>query len=176
MPPGRTSTLVERLGAPGYLLAALLVVVPLGDYLASVWPLRPGELQWRYASEGLLAGFLLTPYLGLALASSVAAWRGHGRVLQWLGRLTAVTVVVLVGVDGGFVLDVLQLRETVPREALARYDLGAAKTVVEYLLVAVALGVSSVVLVRTGRALRASSARYAQVDRVLVAREDVRGH
>src|SRR5712692_6641542 len=120
MPNGRSSAAVERLVAPGYLLAALLVVVPLVDYLASIWPPRLGEVQWRYASEGLLAGFLLTPYLGLALASGVAAWREHGRALQWFGRLTRVAVAVLVVVSGDFALNVLQLRETVPPAALAR--------------------------------------------------------
>ncbi len=175
MPNGRSSAAVERLVAPGYLLAALLVVVPLVDYLASIWPPRLGEVQWRYASEGLLAGFLLTPYLGLALASGVAAWREHGRALQWFGRLTGVAVAVLVVVSGDFALNVLQLRETVPPAALARYDLGTAKTMLEYLLVALALAASGVGLVRMARALRASGARHAQADRVLVARKDVRG-
>ena len=40
-----------------YLLAALLVVNGVADVLSTVWPLRIGDVVWRYGAAGLLAGF-----------------------------------------------------------------------------------------------------------------------
>ena len=64
----------ESLVAPLYFIAALLIATPLMDFATSVVPLRPGSLEWRFASVGLLSGFLLTPLLGLVIALAVAAY------------------------------------------------------------------------------------------------------
>jgi hypothetical protein len=130
---------LDRLMSAAYFLAALLVVIPAGDYLTNIWVMRTGDLQWRYGSEGLLAGFLLTPCLGLALALALATRRRQGRFLRFLGIVMVLCAVCVVGVCGDFVLNALQLRRSVPQEAVGRLEVGAVKTVVEYVLVLVGL-------------------------------------
>ena len=149
-----SSRATDHLVSAAYVLAALLVVFPGVDYLANTWALRLGDLQWRYGTEGLLAGFLLTPFLGVGLACGLAAWRGHTRLLTTLGLLMLVAAVLLVLVCGDFALNALQLRHSAPPDALARFEVGTAKTVLEYALVVAAFLFSGVAALRAGRQIR----------------------
>jgi len=163
---------MKRMATAGYSLAAMLWVIPTVDYLANVWPLRVGDAQWRYGSEGLLAGFLLTPLLGLALAAGIAAWRGHGRTLRILGWLSGLSVAALLVTWGDFALNVLQVRSSVPQPALNRFDIGATKAIAEYLLVTLGLIISAVALIRTARAMRVD----APSSPLVVARQQPKKH
>ena len=160
----------KRLATAGYALAALLWIIPLIDIVANVWPLRPGDATWRYGSEGLLAGFLLTPFLGLALAAGLAAWRGEGGTLRLLGWLSGCAAGVLVVICGDFALNVLQVRSSIPAPAISRFDLGAAKAAAEYGLVVIGLAIWAFALIRTARAMLAGAPRSPLV----VAREHPR--
>lgn len=144
----------DRLGSAAYLLAALLVVVPIADYVASIWVLRTGDpLQWRYGSEGLLASFLITPCLGLALAIAVATWRGHGRLLMLIGSVMVLAGVLLIPACGDFALNALQLRRSAPPDAVARLEMGTTKTVLEYVFVALVVVFGGFSARRAGRIL-----------------------
>ena len=71
-----------------YLTAALLVLIPIVDFVTSIVPYLPGSSKWRFASSALFAGFLLTPLLGVALAMIVAGLMNHRFVLRWIGILS----------------------------------------------------------------------------------------
>lgn len=160
----------DRLGSAAYLLAALLVVVPIGDYIASIWVLRTGDpLQWRYGSEGLLASFLITPCLGLALAIAVATWRGNVRLLMLIGSVMVLVGVLLVPVCGDFALNALQLRRSAPPDAVARLEMGTAKTILEYVFVAIVLVFGGFSARRAGRTL-SSEPRETRPPHVVVPR------
>jgi hypothetical protein len=62
---------------PAYCVAVLLVVTPLVDLVANVWPPRLSAVEWRFGTFGLLSGFLLTPLLGMVLATAAAALLEH---------------------------------------------------------------------------------------------------
>lgn len=145
---------LKRLATAGYVLVALLWFIPLIDFVGNVWPLRPGDTQWRFGSEGLLAGFLLTPFLGLALAAALAAWRENAGTMRFLGWMAGLAALALIVICGDFALNAVQIRSTIQPPTVHRFDLGAAKAVVEYGLVAVGLVVSCLALTRTARALR----------------------
>ena len=55
---------LRKLAWPLYAVAVLMIVLPLGDLGASVWPPHPMQLQWRFGTFGLVSGFLLTPLFG----------------------------------------------------------------------------------------------------------------
>jgi hypothetical protein len=134
------SDTLRRLAWPTYLVAFLLVAITKMDYLTNVWPLRFGEVQWRYGSMGLLAGFLLTPLLGILFAMVASAILEHRLVLRILAIINVVSVAFLVLIIPFFVLDALQLRGTVNPEALTVFDVGVVKAAVKHLSIAVALG------------------------------------
>lgn len=153
-----------QLASAAYTLAALLVLVPLVDYVANVWPARLTEIGWRYPAEGLFAGFLLTPCLGLALASAVAAWRADFRALRVFSIVMMLGAVGLLPLCIDFVLNAAQLRHTAPPEALGRLKAGVLKVVVQYAFVMAALATSGFTL---GRVARAGAAGDAHVDSAL---------
>ena len=130
---------LRRLQAPVYFVAALMIVTPALDFVANVWPLRPGNLEWRYGTIGLLSGFAMTPLIGMLIVTGTAGLLGHARVLR-VGAIVSLVVAVLLALATVlFVLDVLQFRPTVPLAAVANYDLGSWKAALKHLLVVVAL-------------------------------------
>jgi hypothetical protein len=151
--------MATRLAGPGYLVAALLVALPVLDFGTNVWPAHWGDVAWRYGSVGLFSGFILTPVIGLVLAVVVAAIAGHQTVLRALAVVGIVAAVAIVGASVSFVLDVLQLRGSVQQEARAQFDTGAWKALVKYALVAASLAWFGIAGVRGGRAHGRASAR-----------------
>ena len=134
-------TLSDRLASlagPAYCVAALLVVTPLGDFASGVWPWRATALDWRFASSGLLSGFLLTPLLGALIAISVAAARGSSRLLRLFGIVTlgagAICAVVLMG----FMLDAVQLRSSIPAEQRRSFMDASVKAFLKYVMASAA--------------------------------------
>ena len=95
-----------------YLISALLVFIPLVDFVTSIVPYLPGSTKWRFASGALFAGFLLTPLLGVALAMIVAGLMNHRFVLRWIGILSIVAAVGLVAACALLALDIIELRST----------------------------------------------------------------
>lgn len=135
------SDVERRAWSSVYLLAALLVLEPMGDLLSQVLPLQPSVLAWRFGFLGFFANNLLTPLLGATLAMVAAAYLGHGRALRVFSILSLVVAVVLVVALGGFTLDALQLRRSVQPAMASRYDAGAAIAVAKYLAAIVGFAV-----------------------------------
>lgn len=130
----------EALIAPLYFIAALLIATPLMDFATSVMPLRLGSLEWRFASVGLLSGFLLTPLLGLVIAIAVASYADHMRFLRLLSLFNGAIAIVFLVVLILFVLDIVQLRSVVQDQARAAFQSAATKAVVKHLCFIVAIG------------------------------------
>jgi len=63
----------EALAGPLYAVAAMLLIVPLTDFVLSVPPAQFSSVQWRFATAGLFSGYTVQPILGLALAFVVTA-------------------------------------------------------------------------------------------------------
>jgi uncharacterized membrane protein YfcA len=141
MPETQSNALSERLASlagPAYCVAALLVITPLGDFLSGVWPWRLGAVDWRFASSGLLSGFLLTPLLGALIATLVAAARGSERLLRIFGLATLAISVVCFLVLLAFILDALQVSSRVPApQRRAFYD-ASIKAFLKYVMACVA--------------------------------------
>jgi chromate transport protein ChrA len=135
-----TTDVLRRLAWPTYFVAFLLVVITLMDLVSNIWPLRFGDHQWRYGTLGLLAGFLLTPLLGVVFAMVAAAILEHRVTLRVISILISVTAVLLLLAIPLFGLDAIQLRGTVNPEAKTLFDVGVIKAVIRHLTIAIALG------------------------------------
>jgi len=94
-----------------YLFGLAFMLTAAIDLFTTVWPLRPGEIAWRYGFLGLSAGYLQTPALGFVLIILTAVWQGRPGILRMAGVACLLTALVLIGVMGLFGLDVLQVRQ-----------------------------------------------------------------
>jgi hypothetical protein len=136
----RRTEAIETLAGPLYFVAFLLVAIPALDFVSGILPLRLDNIEWRFATVGLLSGFLLTPILGLLLTIFVAASAGHDllqRVLAYLNLAIALAFLVLLAF---FLLDIVQLRSAVQAESKAQFLSAAWKAVAKHLAFIVALG------------------------------------
>jgi hypothetical protein len=125
---------LASLAGPAYVVAALLVVTPLGDYASGVWPWRVAALDWRFASSGLLSGFLLTPLLGALIAIGVAAARGSERLLRILGIATLAAGSICVVILLAFILDAVQLNSNIPEQQRRAFVDATVKAFLKYVM------------------------------------------
>lgn len=120
-----------------YPLAVLLVLAPLVELMARVWPLRPDSISWRFGALGMAFNVAVTPLLGVFLAIVTAVWLGHrrwGRVVSVLSFAVAALLLIALG---DFALDYLQIRTGVIAEnvdavhaaALRAFALGSASAI-----------------------------------------------
>ncbi|MGQ0538729.1 MAG: hypothetical protein ACT4R6_07260 [Gemmatimonadaceae bacterium] len=123
------------LTGPAYFIAALLVVAPLADFATAVWPWRWAAMDWRFASAGLLSGFLLTPLLGVLVAVGVAISRGHRRLLHVTGVVTTVAGVACLVLLAAFLLDAIQLGAGIPADQRRGFALAIVKAGLKFTLV-----------------------------------------
>ena len=100
----------KHLARAGYLLSALLIIVPLFDTTMQVWPLRLGDERWRFGAVGQLSNLLLIPLLGLLLIIAIATFRDSRRVKRVIGAICAILAVVLAILSVLFILDYFQAR------------------------------------------------------------------
>ena len=141
MPESTSNPLSERLtslAAPAYCVAALLIITPLGDFLSGVWPWRLGAVDWRFASSGLLSGFLLTPLLGALIAIGVAAARGSERPLRIFGIATLALSAFCALVLLLFILDAIQISSQVPAQQRRAFYDASLKAFLKYVMAFVA--------------------------------------
>jgi len=151
MSDSQLETRMSLLAGALYLVGALLLVVTLVDYLATIWPHRPSAVEWRYGSVGLAGGFLLSPLLGLTLILMAGAWSASRSALwttEIVGVVVAVTLVVLSAL---FILDGLQVRASVAEEMKGPFLFGVAKALFKLLTGAAAFFLASVAARRVRR-------------------------
>lgn len=120
------------LAAPFYAFAVLLVATPTIDFVTSIFPMQLRSPQWRFASAGLLSGYLLTPMLGIAIAMTVSAIRGQAGVQRFLSVVNLLLALLLLVLLVSFVLDVMQLNGVVPADGIRAFHAAAAKAVFKY--------------------------------------------
>jgi len=125
---------------PAYCVALLLVVTPLVDLVANVWPPRLGAVEWRFGTFGLLSGFLLTPLLGMVLATGAAALLEHRGAQRTFALLDLAGAALLMIAAVMLSLDWLQMRASIDPATRPAIDIGSVKSIAKHLGVTVALG------------------------------------
>jgi hypothetical protein len=130
----------EALTGPLYVVAGLLFLMPTIDFVMSIGAAQFASVQWRFATVGLLSGYTLTPVLGLALALGVAGMARHAAVQRVLVVVCLSMAVLLVVLSLSFVLDVLQLRATIPADGRPAFQSASIRALVKHVLAAFAFG------------------------------------
>ncbi len=129
----------EALAGPLYVVAALLILLPLVDFALSIPATELSSVQWRFAAVGVLSGYTMMPLLGLGLAFVISAVRKQHTVQRGLVLICLTTALALVGMTLSFVLDGLQVRASVPEEGLSAFMNAWTRALLKLALSAVAL-------------------------------------
>ena len=129
----------DALAGPLYVIAVLLILLPLVDFALSIPAAEFSSVQWRFASVGLLSGYTMMPILGLGLAFVISAVRKHYTMQRLLVVICLTTAVALVAMTLSFVLDGLQVRFSVPEEQLAAFTNAWTRALLKLALSVVAL-------------------------------------
>lgn len=115
----------RQLTVVAYLVAALMLIIPVLEVVLSVWPLRVGETSWRFGTVGLLSQALLTPLLGALVLVLLAVTLGHRRTLATVSVVAALLALALLVVIPIFGLDAIQMRTRVRTDAHRAFDLSS---------------------------------------------------
>lgn len=129
----------RKISSALYLASALLVFLPIVDFVTSIVPFLPSSTKWRFASSAVFAGSLLLPLTGVALAMIVAGLMNHRFVLRWVGRLSILSVVGLVAVCGLLALDIIELRATAESEVRNAIVLSGVRAIFKNLVMSASL-------------------------------------
>jgi hypothetical protein len=128
---------ISYLAWGAYPMALLLVLAPLAELTARIWPLRPESISWRFGALGMAFNVAVTPLLGVFLAIVTAVWFGHRRWGRFASVLSFVVGGLLLIALADFGLDYLQIRTGVIAEnldgvhaaALRAFVLGGASAI-----------------------------------------------
>ncbi len=134
------------------MIALLLVLTPLADFVSSVWPLQPTEMRWRFASTALVAGFLFTPLIGSLIGVLLSTFLEQKMVLRVIGVLNVTAAVLLFVMLAVFAFDTLQLKRAVPPDSQGQFKLSAVRGGLKLIVSIVAtswLGLDAIKLSRT---------------------------
>ncbi|MBC8086227.1 MAG: hypothetical protein H7Z40_03115, partial [Phycisphaerae bacterium] len=96
-----------------YLGAFVLFFLPYFQALAGLWPLRMGEVRWRFQAAGSMSGILMLPFLGLSFGLAIARAAGQRGISRFIGVVAGLTVLSLLAGMGLFFLDALQIKSIV---------------------------------------------------------------
>lgn len=129
----------RSLARAGYLLASLLVVLPLFDATMQAWPLHVSDERWRFQTLGAVSNLLLVPLLGLLLAATIASLAGDRRVKRVVGSICGILALVMVAFSVLFVMDYFQVRTAPPPKFQHILAVATAAAVVKNVLSIIAL-------------------------------------
>lgn len=147
----RAPSITRRVAPCLYLLAVILILVPLIDATVSTLPLHLRNVQWRFGAIGLFTNTMLTPGLGFMMAVVTAATLEHVRTQRVLAILSWIGVVVLLGFLVVFALDALQTRALVRPEMTRQFFIASTLASCKLLLWAITF----IVFARASRVPRA---------------------
>jgi hypothetical protein len=143
----------KSIAPPGYLLAVMLFLLPLGDFFTTVYPFRFGEERWRFGAVGSLGNVTLLPLLGLFTALVIAAMLDHRRVRRAMGWVCLAFAVLFGIMIVLFMLDFFQMRGQVKPQFQKVMDVAATGSLIKQVLTLFAL----ILLSRLGMSGRGKS-------------------
>lgn len=124
-----------------YGLGALLVAQPLLEVISAAWPLRFGEVGWRFGVIGSFLQLVTTFVVGIAVIMLAAYLLRHRLVVRAVGVAALVAVGLFILAAAGFALDYIQLRRMVRPDLVQSFDMTSMRAGLTTLLSIVALAV-----------------------------------
>jgi chromate transport protein ChrA len=138
-----------------YPLGALLIAQPVLEVVAAAWPLRFGEVGWRFGVTGSFLLLVGTFVVGIGVIVLAAWLLGHRIALRVTGIVSLVIAVCMVLAAASFALDYVQLRRLVRPDLTGRFNVTGLRAGVSMLLAIIALSVLGWSGIRASRPLDA---------------------
>jgi hypothetical protein len=138
---------------PGYLVLGTMIVFPLLDSVLTVWPLRPGEVSWRFGAIGIFSRGLMTPLFGLVLLYGLALIYEHRVAQRVVAVVAAIAAPAVASACALFVLDALQMRGQVQPQMKAAFDVASTVALGKLLVMATITAVLCVAAFRSSRSV-----------------------
>lgn len=151
---------LRRFAAAAYLLAVLLVLLPLFDTAANWGSVQPGSAAWRFGAVGSLSEVVLLPLVGAFLFFVVAHAQGSVLAQRVLEVVTLVVAVLLLATMAVFVLDAVQMRAAVA-QGIQRFDLVVIRAIAGQAIAMVLLALLAISSIRARRRGAVSESRRA---------------
>ena len=166
--PPPTSDAVRRTRTPAYVIAGLLLFIPIIELVVGASPYRIHDPTWRIglvsgaanASTTLLLALLVIYVVGVLAEDHPTTWLVAGA--------SALMVLFCVVGSGAFALDALQMRAQVRPGFESRYNLTTAWGLAKVLLAGLGALVLFISAYRSGRSLRRVVDRRGKKASVLV--------
>ena len=157
MPP--TSEAVRRARVPAYLIASMMLLIPLIEIAVNAWPVRIHDPGWRIGLIGLSAGVSTGTLLALLIIYFVGVFADERPAIWLVAFVSALMVPLFVGASGTFVLDALQMRAQVESGHQDRFNVQSGWILAKICLAALGAVVLSVSAFRTALSMRRTSNR-----------------
>jgi Zn-dependent protease with chaperone function len=129
-----TDPRLRRFAWAMYFLGAMLILIPLLDTAAGIFPPQPNRGFWRYGSAGVLSRGLLDPALGVVIVSVTAVAMGHERLRKTILVVLVLAMVALIAGLGVFALDALQVRASVTQQMRVGFVVATGLAMLRYLM------------------------------------------
>lgn len=131
----------RTLASSAYLVAFLLIAIPVFDASATVAPWAPMTSQWRFGALGLLANAMMIPASGALIAIVTATMNDHTKALKWLGRLAWLVATFCLFAIIVFALDAVQASPQINPALMLSYKVSVMTATVKWFLGAVTFAV-----------------------------------
>ena len=144
----------RALRVPGYVVAAVLAVLPIGEVAANAWPARWHEPPWRMALVASTASAATTMIFALFLLLAIGLAAGDRRTLWLVATASAVTAILSVVGTGAFALDSLQIRSQLQPGQASRFVAQSLWAISKIAVGAIAFLVLAFSAIRAAKKLR----------------------
>jgi hypothetical protein len=147
----------EALAGPLYFVAAMMVIIPLVDFVLTVPSPEFSSAEWRFSAAGLLSGHILWFLLGVALAFAVSAILKHYAVQRALVIACLTSAVIFALLSYQFWTDMGSQRFSTFGDARLAFTSAGNRAIIKLMLTAIAFGYMGW---RARRMIPAAAARH----------------
>lgn len=143
--------------------ALLLIVVPFFQAGTQSFPLQVSNIQWRFQAANAFSSVLILPYVGLTLLLALSRLTESKATARFIGVMSSLLALVLVGSIAMFALDALQLKTIVSTQAEQQFKMTSIRVVLVTGLHVIAFAMLALAGFRTpGGGTRSRAAARAQ--------------
>lgn len=107
------------------------VAYPFADLILNNWPIRPGDITWRYQFVGLMSQMLVTPLIGVVFLTGGGILGRRALLLKLGGWLSIAGSALILLLTVSFVLDASELRAVVAEGERSVFNLSSLRAIVK---------------------------------------------
>lgn len=134
-----------------YVAAFLLIVIPFLQAGQQLWPLKLGDIRWRFGAANAMSSVLLLPFLGMMIVTVIARATESTGMARVMGALAALFVIGLLGSLVLFAMDALQLKSIVTSQMMEGFQTTSFRVVLVTVIFTVAFSMLMMAAFKSSR-------------------------